>query len=202
MSEKYLFLDTSKDLTIGLLCSKGSWLEFKTYSGVKSSQIIHAEIDEILLAADLDISKIDGIISAAGPGSYTGMRVSEGLAQVLSWQGIPVFGFYHFELPQIFGEKEGLWVARAFKGEYFIYSWKENHVEKSLILGDQLSEKLGQALPCYTHFSDDLTDYDLKFTSDLVKNNPDLLLTHVVGKSLRRGPYYYRSIEEEFSPSK
>lgn len=197
----YLYIDTTRNLTIGLLSKEEGWLSRIVHKDVKSSELLHNEIHEMCIGKGISLKSLSGIIYAAGPGSYTGMRVSEGLAQVFRWQGIPVFGFYHFELPQLLGVNEGLWISEAFKGEFFLYKWNGEGAVKKLVVKSDLEQELANSQSIYTHHREE-TELANLLTTDLIENQWDKLLNLVVSDNMRREPYYYRTLEEEFVPSK
>lgn len=196
----YLYLDTTKNLTIGLLSKEEGWISRIVHKDVKSSELLHSEIHEMCIEKGISLKSLAGVLYAAGPGSYTGMRVSEGLAQVFKWQGIPVFGFYHFEIPNLLGVPKGVWISQAFKGEFFVYSWSEVGATKKLVVKNELQNVLSAHEAIYTHHSEE-TEFANLLTSDLIENQWDKLLDIVVSDNMRREPYYYRSLEEEFVPS-
>jgi tRNA threonylcarbamoyladenosine biosynthesis protein TsaB len=197
-----LFVDTSELLIIGLLDEQFNWLEYQELKDKKSSAVIHALIYEMLGKYDLKLKDVKSYFQVAGPGSYTGMRVSEGISQVLDWQEMDVYSFYHFEVPKILGESEGAWISSAFKGEAFIYSWNGSEVEKELIQQDSLTDRLVKlALPVFTHFEGNF-DLDSKLTSMMIKDNSAELFTKIVEQNLKRSPFYYRTLEKEFKVSK
>ena len=98
----YLFLDTSQGLTVGVLNDDFTWKEYMTSEESKSSGRIHKDIDDILKKTNCLWDNLLGIIISSGPGSYTGMRVSEGLAQILELESHHIYSFYHFEVPKFF----------------------------------------------------------------------------------------------------
>lgn len=196
----YLYIDTTKNLTLGLLSSEEGWVSRVVHKDVKSSELLHSEIHEMCIDKGISLKTLSGVLYAAGPGSYTGMRVSEGLAQVFNWQGVPIFGFYHFELPKLFGESEGIWISQAFKGEYFAFNWNGQGETKKLFRKDDLVEYLKNFSNIYTHHHEE-TELANMFTSELIEKQWDKLLSTVVSDNMRREPYYYRTLEEEFVPS-
>jgi tRNA threonylcarbamoyladenosine biosynthesis protein TsaB len=128
----YLFIDSTLGLEIGLLDSQFRWVDFSTYDSKKPSEIIHFEIHQLLNKHHLKLKSLE-CFTTSGPGSYTGMRTSEGLVQVLALSGMKIYSFYHFEVPKLTGVKEGFWVTNAFKGQVFVYTWNEEKEEKLLI---------------------------------------------------------------------
>lgn len=200
----YLFVDTSDHLVLGLLDEDFNWLEFIETEDKKSSASIHSHIYKLLEVRDLKIKQIKGLFQVAGPGSYTGMRISEGISQVLEWQNIPIYSFYHFSVPFFLGVAKGAWVSKAFKSEIFLYEWREGEVKKSLHAQDELPNlqnglrsELGEF---WTHF-DGVFEEISNSSAALIKENPGELFSHVVNSKLREKPFYYRSLENEFHVS-
>ena len=82
----YLFIDTTKDVTVGLVDNNFEWLEYEYFKDAKGSALIHKCIYEQLEKQNKTIDDLVGVLQVAGPGSYTGMRVSEGVSQIFDWQ--------------------------------------------------------------------------------------------------------------------
>ncbi|MCY4645161.1 MAG: hypothetical protein OXB88_11140 [Bacteriovoracales bacterium] len=176
---------------------------------MKSSKIIHREIFEMLYKHHIDVMKLKGIIHAAGPGSYTGVRLSYGMSQIFEWQGIKSYGFYHFDVPYFFGIKNGCWIARAFKGEIFNYCWesKKNNIsllpEKNFF--DSYSKgSLNEKESLYTHFPESLDQSEVMIysTHQMIKEKPIFFFKHIVENNITKKPYYFRTLEKEFKPPK
>jgi tRNA threonylcarbamoyladenosine biosynthesis protein TsaB len=191
----YLFVDSTLGLNIGLLDSHFNWVEFLTFESKKPSEIIHPEIHQLLNKYQLNLKSLE-CFTTSGPGSYTGMRLSEGLVQVLGLSGIKIYSFYHFEVPKLSGVKEGFWATNAFKGQVFVYTWNQLSEEKILINKDQFeiqNSKLGFTL------DNSETDFSaLSSSKDIIKNNPIQIFSHVHSLKMRVPPYYFRTLDEEF----
>ena len=201
----YLFIDTSNHLTFGLLNEDFKWIEFVELQDKKSSTKIHSQVYEMLAVNGLKAKELRGIFQISGPGSYTGMRVSEGLSQIFEWQNIPSYSFYHFEIPWILSIKSGGWVSNAFKGELFLYSWNEDECKKELLVSSNLEKSLASLKDkyknLYTNFSEEF-NVELNYSSDLMKNNPQKLFSFILENKIKRKPFYYRSLDQEFKVSK
>lgn len=190
-----LFVDSTSGLVIGLLDSNFCWLEYINSDEKKPSEIIHFEIFKLLEKHNLNFSDMQCFISS-GPGSYTGMRLSEGLAQVLELAHVPIYSFYHFDVPAFCGIPSGFWVTNAFKGQVFIYNWNGDLAEKNLVNKDLFvieNEKLS-----FTLDESDPAFSNLLTTKSLIKNKAPEIFSHVISKKLREAPYYFRSLDEEF----
>jgi tRNA threonylcarbamoyladenosine biosynthesis protein TsaB len=190
-----LFVDSTSGLTIGLLDSNYSWVEYMSLDEKKPSEIIHFEIFNLLKKHNLKLANMQCFVSS-GPGSYTGMRLSEGLAQVFELNHMPVYSFYHFDIPRFSGITEGFWITNAFKGQLFVYQWKGDQVEKQLINKDAFvieNQKMG--------FTLDLNDplfLNLVSTKNLLKDKASEIFSKISSQKLREAPYYFRPLDEEF----
>ncbi|MEI8346970.1 MAG: hypothetical protein WCG27_05860 [Pseudomonadota bacterium] len=213
----YLYLDTTDHLIVGLLTDDYSWCEFNETPDTKTSHLMYPLIVEILKRHKLEPQELSGLIHVSGPGSYTGMRLSEGMAQIFSWQGIPCRSFYHFEIPQLLAEKEGCWVAKAYKGEYFLCYWGPEEVDnrEELIDREKLISKLielkNNNIPVYTHFLSSLNldkngpEFFIQETGTMLKNKSKEIFAQMETDWPRHRPFYFRVLEQEFrreSPSR
>src|SRR5690606_16531480 len=108
-----LYFDTTNQIQLGLLNEEMNWVAFEVHPERKASQAIHGLIDELLKKNHKKFNDLKNIFKLSGPGSYTGMRVGEGIAQVLEWQGHEVLGFYHYDIARTL-YSQGLWFAKAF----------------------------------------------------------------------------------------
>lgn len=196
----YLFIDTTSNLKIGILSHECRWIDIQSLQEKKPSEVIHKIIYESLLAHDLSLDKVDKVITCAGPGSYTGMRLSEGIVQVMELSGIPSVSFLHFDLPIFLGEEKFVWIASAFKGEYFIYEYNHGNIQKHFVSKDLLSDEL-KKFSDYKFYALE-PDTNLPgistFTSHEIVNNPEKYMLKVLEKNQRNPAYYYRTVDEEF----
>ena len=190
-----LYIDSTLGLDIGLLDSSYSWVEYICLGEKKPSEIIHFEIFNLLKKYNLNIFEMQCFISS-GPGSYTGMRLSEGLAQVFELAKMKVYSFYHFDIPRYCDVPNGFWMTNAFKNQFFIYSWDGDKIEKYLVNKDAFiieNEKRG-----FTLDENDALFGHLQSTKNLIKNNAPEIFSKISAKKLRVEPYYFRSLDEEF----
>lgn len=193
-----LFIDTTSGITVGLLDSANDWIEYRHEKDKKSSAVIHKLLNELCENNGLDIKEIKQLFQVSGPGSYTGMRVSEGITNIFEWQNFKVNSFYHFEVPKILGIKKGIWIADAFKGETFLFKWDESGESKELIKKDEVD--VSSDIPLFV-LSDPEREADVQ-TKDLIYNNSKMLFDEIEKRDLKRELYYYRTIEMEFSKAK
>lgn len=201
----YLFFDSSEFLCLGLLTEDFQWVDYKKLATKKNSEIFHGTLFEMLNKHQVEITDIAGVFQVAGPGSYTGIRLSEGMCQVLEWHQIPIYSFTHFKIPEILGVPKGAWISEAFKGELFIYSWREGKSKVELVKkadrdeNEMLAKVSKEHGIVYTHY--DLGLYDCLFTGELLKGHSQEIFSYVFKNEMREPPYYYRALEDEFRPS-
>lgn len=195
-----IYLDTTKNMTIGILDGNYSWIKLQTFDEVKSTESLHLKLLEMLNQSGLKIEDIKTLFSAAGPGSYTGMRVSEGIAQIFNWQGIKTNSFYHFQVPQILGIEKYAFICKAFKGEFFL---KETNKEILLNLNDLaqvIDEYKKSGVELFTHYPDkDFPGFSL--TTDLISLRGKELFLSIKKENMVNGAFYFRSLEKEFKVS-
>jgi tRNA threonylcarbamoyladenosine biosynthesis protein TsaB len=195
-----LFLDTTFGITVGLLNDKNSWIDYSFVDGKKGSAVIHKLILDVLEKNSLSVGDIKVLFQIAGPGSYTGMRVSDGISQIFEWQKIKTYSFYHFDVPKLLNISTGVWFANAFKGELFVYKWNDDKNNKLLMkLEDALNFLETTDIPVYTSFLNDSVKSNYELTKDLIKLNSKNVFDYVEENSLKKELYYFRTLDEEFS---
>lgn len=193
----YLFIDTTKAITVGILDLDFKWLSYEYFPDAKGSALIHKIIYDQYKENNLNLLETKALIQVAGPGSYTGMRVSEGISQIFDWQDFQTFSFYHYEVPSILGVKSGVWLANAFKGEFFTYSWNEKSASSQLIKKENFS--YDKETKYYSSFDFEESGTTLDLTSELIKNMSATLFNAVVSENMKKPLYYYRTLEEEYT---
>ena len=191
---QYLYLDSSNGLTLGLLNQSLEWVHLEFLDEKKPSEIVHVKINEIINNHQLNLKNLK-IISSAGPGSYTGMRLSEGIARILKVCGLETISFFQFEIPKLAGIKNGAWITNAFKGEIFIFEWDEISEQKKLMN----SEKINKYTGFYSNLSE-VSGVQAINTNVLLKNNSKEIFKEIIKRNAFFEAYYYRTIEEEFKP--
>ncbi|MCT4643326.1 MAG: hypothetical protein N4A33_13625 [Bacteriovoracaceae bacterium] len=187
-----LFLDTTKGVTLGLLDKDFKWLFYEFFENAKGSSFLHFKINSILETNSLDLADIKNVFYVSGPGSYTGMRLSEGLKQVLEWSGKKCYSFYHFDIPKIVGIKSGTWACDAFKNEAFVYTWDEKTEKKTLDLLSDLNLS-----DVYTSFESEKLKANT-FTSKMIFNESQKVFKYIKEHKLKKELYYFRTLEQEF----
>lgn len=140
----------------------------------------------------------------AGPGFYTGLRLSEGFADIFKMFGIPHFAFYSYEIPRWLGVTQGSWLTKAYRGEYFFHHWNEEKNWNELISAKALPQKLQGMSSLYIHSLAAIDDpiksagKELKLTYDLLQTHSQDIFRHVQNEKLLRESFYFRAPEDEF----
>lgn len=189
----YLYLDTTSKITYGILNQDFEWISYKQVDSNKGSALVHGLIYEENKKHQIELKDVKCVFYCAGPGSYTGMRVSEGFIQILNWQNIDFFSFHHFEVPGLLEVKKGRWVSKAFKGEYFVCEWLNDNQEIKLIKESSFTFK-GDIYS----FDEDIATDEPYNTQNLVFKRSKDFFSKVLSLKLKRKLYYYRPINEEF----
>jgi tRNA threonylcarbamoyladenosine biosynthesis protein TsaB len=196
----YLFIDSTYELTLGVLDDGFKWLSFEREVGQKASQIIQKKAFELLSKHNLKPENLSGIITVNGPGFYTGLRLAEGFSDVFSFFGVKQYSLYSYEIPLWCGYNEGTWFTKAYRGEYFFYHWKgeENTVE--LMSAKDLKINEGQHFIHSPASLDTLSAGLLKDpieTFNLLHDSPEKIFPKVL-QGQKREPFYFRAPEDEF----
>ncbi|MFL5784193.1 MAG: hypothetical protein ACJ76H_06270, partial [Bacteriovoracaceae bacterium] len=179
-----LFIDSSYDITLGLLDDNREWLDLRTFRGQRASHTLQTESYQLLKNSGLQVKDLNAIVSIAGPGFYTGLRLSEGFADVTKFFQVPHFSFYSYEIPAWLGHTEGAWVTKAYRGEYFVFEWNGTHQNKKLIDVKQLGS-LVLPTKVFIHSETSLDDklrpitVNAVSTMDLVKSSPKKIFEKV-----------------------
>ncbi len=192
-----LYVDSTSGLTIGLLNSSFEWMDYCEYEHKKPSEVIHIEILNLLNKHHVELRSCRFVFNS-GPGSYTGMRLGEGLAQVFEWDQLPVFSFHHFDVPMLMGVSEGFWVTSAFKGQIFLFEWDLSKNEKTQTLIDNHLFEIKNPQRGYTLTNDEEPFTKLQSTKSLIHNNAKNIFKNVIDQKMRVNPFYFRSLDEEF----
>ena len=86
-----LALDTSTEFCSAALLRGESLTHREAHAVQRHSELILPMIEDLLAAADFELSQVDGIAFGAGPGFFTGLRIACGVAQGLAFGvNIPV----------------------------------------------------------------------------------------------------------------
>jgi tRNA threonylcarbamoyladenosine biosynthesis protein TsaB len=197
---KAIYLDTTKNMTIGILDENYSWLKLIPYNETKSTEGLHFKLLEMLEDLNLEIKDIGALFTVSGPGSYTGMRVSEGIAQIFIWQGIKTNSFYHFQVPELLGKEKYIFVCKAFKGEFFLKGHNEERLLNLSDLEKTLKKYRDEGIEIFSHYPEgDFGKYS--FTSDVIAKESSKIFPKIFNDNVLMGPFYFRPLEKEFKVS-
>ncbi len=197
-----LFIDSSYDITLGLLDENLGWHDLRAFRGQRASATLQTETHRLMKDFHLEMKNLKGIVSIAGPGFYTGLRLSEGFADVTKFFSLPHNSFYSYEIPFWLGHKEGSWITKAYRGEYFIYEWSGEKSSIKLVTVKDL-ESLEIKNQVFIHSETSLDEKLKPFTinaistSDLLKDHPQKIFGRVM-QGMERESYYFRAPEDEF----
>lgn len=187
-----LFVDTTFGLTVGVLDDLKKWINLTIVDSNQGSSLIHKMIYDELKSAGLDIKALDNCYFISGPGSYTGMRVSGGIEQIFSWQGLKTNTFYHFQIPKILGHTKGIWHCSAFKNEIFAFEWTEKHESKHILS----NEDFAQALAKWKSLGYEI--FDIEDVKKMIKTKSELLFSTIEKLGMKEEIFYFRPLDKEF----
>lgn len=192
----YLFLDSSTFIQVGVLNEDLTWKHHEVIRNKKGSHIIHSVIYSALKECGIKTHDLKGIFLANGPGSYTGIRVAEGLSQVLELEGIPVYSFYHFEVPSFCGLKDYEFFAEAFKGE--VFSYRFDGEEEIKLMKEEEFQSLDLLQENQFHLEGPILGKELNSLYDYFQKHSTDIFSKVLERAEHKPPYYFRSAEKEF----
>lgn len=178
----YLYFQTVSEMSVGVLSDDFQWIDYGHTKHVRPSQIIHVELERILTKNSLELLDLNGVFACYGPGSYTGIRLSFGIAEILKLFSVPTFPFYLHEVPSYNGVKSGSFVSHAFKGENFVYSWDEAKSSINLVKGDYKSGEY----------------FTIEKTFEMIAENSKNVFPRIFAQEISREPFYYRKVEDEY----
>ena len=88
---KLLALDTSTEYCSAALLCDAELTHSEAHAVQRHSELILPMIEQLLSAAGVTLTQLDGIAFGSGPGSFTGLRIACGVAQGLAFgAGLPV----------------------------------------------------------------------------------------------------------------
>ncbi len=200
----YLFIDSTYELSLGVLDDGLNWLAFESHGGgQKASAIIQARSYELLTNCKLNPKDLSGIIIVNGPGFYTGLRLAEGFADVFTFFGVKQFSLYSYEIPLWCGFESGTWFTKAYRGEYYYYHWDKSGPRQELLSVKEIEKGLtAQQIFIHSQASMDVVSTALISqpieTTDLLKKHSKEIFSQVINNNLKRESFYFRAPEDEF----
>ncbi|EQC44717.1 hypothetical protein [Bacteriovorax sp. Seq25_V] len=195
----YLYLDTTNNLTIGLLDSNYEWVEKLFIETKRTSEIIHGEIHALLTKHGLSVSDIAAYFTISGPGSYTGMRVSEGINQILELEGKKIYSFPSHLFCELLCVEWDYWFYPAFKSETYV---RTPVGDEKLVSAQEFLEDYVGANSRLVTFGQGTKGIENAFDSvALLEKSCSKVFKFVVEADMRQKPFYFRPVEVEFSKS-
>lgn len=204
-----LFIDSTYDITIGILGDDLEWIDFKKFTGHKASTVIQKETHAMLGSFGIKLKDIESVITIAGPGFYTGLRLSEGFADVLKFSGIKHYSLLSYSIPRLLDVGSGTWMTKAYRGEYFFHCWSAEGHKNELISTKELEQYSINVSKSnfYIHSESGIDDFskrlflDSSTTHDLLRKNPNKIFSKLLNSTERPDSFYFRAPEDEFKVS-
>lgn len=208
MSKPYLVLDSCSDFLLALLNDQFEMVDHFFIPGLKTSRHVHQQINTLLNRNCIKPVELASFIVSSGPGSYTGVRLGQGIASLFDWYKINTCHYYAFEVPRMLGYKEGLWFSNAYKSEYFYFYWndEENIEEFQLCHHSNFTQLLKTSFENVPLFTQGNWEHELSLdvvnTLDMCMQNPQNIYSQVVRNNKKLEPFYYREDGQEFKLAK
>jgi tRNA threonylcarbamoyladenosine biosynthesis protein TsaB len=192
-----IYLNTIKGFQLGLLDQDFKWIDFQEENTSKSADIVHKSIYDLLKKNNLKLDKKLSLIYLAGPGSYTGIRVSAGISSIVEIMNGSVLSFPVYLIPFLSEQSVNYnFILPAFKGEHFCYSHQGNSIADGSSQIIDLSN-FQSNLPIYT-FGEVFQGLKVSDVGNLISNNCSQIFSNAQKLKLNDGPIYFRQPEEEF----
>lgn len=204
-----LFIDSTYDITLGILDDELGWIKFERFFNQKASAIIQKETHQLLQEAKLSMKDLQQVTTIAGPGFYTGLRLSEGFADVMTFMGARHLNFMSYDIPSLTGVAQGTWMTKAYRGEYFFHHWNGSQKENKLVAAKELESYLAvvDKSSFYIHSESAIDELSKSFlnqwktTSDLLEKEPKKIFAQILKAPQKLDSYYFRAPEDEFKVS-
>lgn len=129
-----LYIDTSgKVATVALSSGHTAPVVRTHHNANEQAAVLNAMINEVLIAAGIQLKDIDAFCVCAGPGSYTGLRVglstAKGMAYALD-KPLMLFNSLDLAALEYKGAKPFALAWKAREGEYFFAQYDDNARQK------------------------------------------------------------------------
>ena len=188
-SNKFLVIDISRGIDL-LLIDLSSGKVKRRFQNSRPSSHLHSLIYSFLKENNLDKSEIEYVFNL-GPGSYTGLRLLKGFADVLNQAKLKTYSFWGFELLEVLG-CDYKWISPAFKGQFFLCDYTTDQLEYRLI--DQNTEIVeGKYIGIRN-----VKEIYPRFIWDLEDEIYISLIKRVTEEKRKREIFYYRKLEDEY----
>jgi tRNA threonylcarbamoyladenosine biosynthesis protein TsaB len=179
-------------------------MSFAKFSGKKGSSIFQKEAWSLLSAHGLKPKELEAVVTVAGPGFYTGLRLSEGAADVFKFFHIPHYSFYTYDIPRLVGIESGVWMTKAYRGEFFFHRWNKTSKHNDLLTTKDFPEYASKIEDVYIHSEaaiDDLIREHLpkrSSTFDLLQHHSQKIFSSLINSKQVEESFYFRAPEDEF----
>lgn len=192
---------------MGVLNDSLEWDHLERFQEKRASSTLQTETHRILKSKNISPRDLKAVITVAGPGFYTGLRLSEGFADVLTFFGVPHYSFYSYDVPFWAGHESGTWMTKAYRGEYFFCEWKGEKKTISLIEAKDLEQYMQGLSQVFIHSPAALDEKSRALvnssqeTIEIIKNHPQKVFHRILSEKSKRESYYFRAPEDEFRVS-
>ena len=179
-------------------------MSFEKFTGKKASNILQKEAWSLLTKHGIKPKDLKAVVTVAGPGFYTGLRLSEGLADVFKFFQIPHYSFYTYDIPSLVGIESGVWMTKAYRGEFFFHRWDKSSKHNDLLTTKDFAPYASKISEVYIHSEaavDDVIREHLPnrlTTFDLLKDNSQKIFSTVMDSKQVEESFYFRAPEDEF----
>lgn len=188
-----LFLDSCDGFKLGILNQDYEWVSYQAFEEKKASNILFDETNKVLEKLGIALENLQNLFLALGPGSYTGVRLLQGVKELYSEMGLNVFSFYLFEIPFLAQIPQGQFLVSAYKGEFYHYEWSgEKNSQK--LLNQQDRDQIDE----FYSTTDILGVGPAKNVYKVLAQSAPVIFRNIVRNNLRRDSFYFRPLEKEF----
>lgn len=190
-----LLLDSCNGFRLGLLDEKYQCIEFLKFDEKKASNILFNETQNILEKYNISLPDLKHLFLIMGPGSYTGIRLLQGMKELYSEMGIDVLSFYLFEIPGLANQESGQFVISAYKQEFYHYCWDQSGVTQKLLKKEELTSLNADVI---FSVDDNVGDLATENVYKVLQEHCSTVFENVVAQKLQRESFYFRPLDQEF----
>ncbi len=160
------------------------------FTDEKPSKFLFKKISDFLENNNLEMDLVDSFYFCKGPGSYTGLRISDSLQKYLELQNLKVKTYFNYQILNVLDENY-VFVSNAFKDEFFLAKKSDKisyqKVKKDLLSDYISSEKIVSFDSFDRNYFNLFNDKIFKFINFIDNEMSD-------AKKI----FYYRTLEEEY----